>query len=402
MSLNAAAEPFVERRKRTGRREAYEIYQRGHHEWQTLQRHRMQDGLQLLTHAVELDPSLVAAKVDLVNLCIAQSFYGFMSPTVAADLVRRAADLGIPSSSLNQSGVELGSALDSAPGNRSVLSGGASTSVSGKRTSLPGATFGLGRKSDIQIPNLPLGAEAILPALGWINFHVDHNLPPALHAFSITAHLPHDAWITRLRVMFALSRHRFDEAIELMRAALQLDPYSPSLHARLAWALHLASQPSESVKSIHRALELFPDSEDALLYGTVILAFNSDAQRATELAENLVQRSPHFDLATAAHAYALACAGRADEARTLLERLQWLSRERFVLCSFTPAVHLALGNQEAAISELRSANDVRCPWFFQMLADPRLKPLQTNSEFRQLRSILTRMEASAEIPEPEL
>jgi TolB-like protein/tetratricopeptide (TPR) repeat protein len=372
LSISASAEPFVERRKRTGRREAYEIYQRGHHEWQTLQRHRMQDGMQLLSRAIELDPSLIAARVDLVNLCIALSFYGFMSPAVAADLVRRTAELG-PASG-----------------------------VHGKRALLPGAVAtGLGRWSEISIPDLPPGAEAILPALGWISFHVDHDLPAALHAFSVTAHLPHEPWITRLRVMFALSRHRFDEAIGLLRDALQLDPYSPSLHARLAWALHLASQAGESVECIHRTLALFPEDEISQLYATVILAFNGDAPRAIQLAQNLAQRSPHFDIASAVHAYALACSGRDDEARTILERLQWLSRERFVLSSFTPAVHVVLGNHHAALSELRAAADARCPWFFQMLADPRLNPLHSHPEFNELRSIFTRMEEAAENPASE-
>jgi TolB-like protein/tetratricopeptide (TPR) repeat protein len=373
LSISAAAEPFVERRKRTGRREAYEIYQRGHHEWQTLQRHRMQDGLQLLTRAIELDPSLIAARVDLVNLCIAQSFYGFMPPTVAADLVRRTAELG-PTA----------------------------TGIHGKRAAHSGApATGLGRWGEISIPDLPPGAEAILPALGWISFHVDHDLPAALHAFSVTAHLPHDPSITRLRVMFALSRHRFDEAIGILRNALQMDPYSPALHARLAWALHLASQAGESVECIRRTLALFPEDEISLSYGTVILAFNGDTAQATEIAQSLVQRSPQFDIASAVHAYALACAGLHDEARAILERLQWLSRERFVLSSFTPAAYVVLGNHNAALAELRAAADARCPWFFPMLADPRLKPLHGRPEFDELRSILTRMEEAAENPESE-
>jgi DNA-binding winged helix-turn-helix (wHTH) protein len=373
LSISAAAEPFVERRKRTGRREAYEIYQRGHHEWQTLQRHRMQDGLQLLTRAIELDPSLIAARVDLVNLCIAQSFYGFMPPTVAADLVRRTAALGPTAAGI--------------PGKRSLLSGE--------------TTVGLGRWGESPIPELPPGAEAILPALGWISFHVDYDLPAALHAFSVTAHLPHDPSITRLRVMFALSRHHFDEAIGLLRNALQLDPYSPSLHARLAWAHHLASQTDESVECARRTLALFPEDENSLFYGAMILAFNGDAKHAIELAQSLGHRSPDFDIASAVHAYALACAGRDDEARSILERLQWLSRERFVLSSFTPAVHVVLGNHNAALAELQSDADARCPWFFQMLADPRLSPLHSRPEFIELRSILTRMEEAAESPDSE-
>ncbi len=373
LSISAAAEPFVERRKRTGRREAYEVYQRGHHEWQTLQRHRMQDGLQLLTRAIELDPSLIAARVDLVNLCIAQSFCGFMSPNVAADLVRRT--------------VELGPTAAGIPGKRSLLSGGAAA--------------GRGRWNETLISELPVGAEPILPALGWISFHVDHDLSAALRAFSVTAHLPHEPSLTRLRVMFALSRRHFDEAIGLLRNALQLDPFSPSLHARLAWALHLASQTDESIECARRTLALFPEDEESLIFGAVILAFNGDAKHATELAQSLAQRSPHFDIASVVHAYALACAGREDEARTILERLQWLSRERFVLSSFTPAVHVVLGNHNAALTELRAAADARCPWFFQMLADPRLNPLHGRPEFNELLAILTRMEEAAENSDSE-
>jgi tetratricopeptide (TPR) repeat protein len=245
------------------------------------------------------------------------------------------------------------------------------------------------------IPDVTVRAEAILPALGWVRLHVDRDLPAALSAFSLSDHLPHDPWITRARSMFALSRHRFGEAIDLLRAAIHLDPYSPWLQARLAWALHLAGQASESFEQIQRALTLFPEHGGANLYGVVILAFNGEPVRATELAQELEQRVPYFDLAPAVHAYALACAGRGDEARTILERLQWLGRERFLLRAFTPAVYVALGEPDAALAELRASDELRCPWFFQMLADPRLKPLEDRPEFKQMQAILADMEAGA-------
>jgi TolB-like protein/tetratricopeptide (TPR) repeat protein len=377
LSISAAAAPPLEpegapRRRGPQRQvlvagveslEAYRIFQRAHYEWQTMQRHRMQDSLQHLLRAIELDPSLIAARVDLVNLCVTQAFYGYMSPALAASQVRRAAESGSPATGLGRWGDESGS---------------------------------------LATPHLPLCPEAILPGLGWVSFHVDHDLPSALQAFSLSAHLPHDPWTTRLRVMFALSRHRFDEAIEMLRAVIQLDPFSPWLHARLAWALHLAGQAAGSVECIRHGLALFPDHEGAHLYGSIILAFNGEAARGTGLARDLAQRLPYFDLATAVHAYALACEGRADEARAILERLQWLSRERFVLSSFTPAVYVALGELDAALAELRASAAARCPWFFQMLADPRLKPLHPRPEFQQMRAVLARMEAAAaQIPAPE-
>jgi DNA-binding winged helix-turn-helix (wHTH) protein/tetratricopeptide (TPR) repeat protein len=345
LSISAAAATPVEHEGGPQRWEAYDIFLRGRHEWQSLHRHRMQDGLQHLLRAIEVDPSLISAKVDLAHLCVTQAFYGFMSPAVAAEHVHRTAET---------------------------------------------------------IPDLPFQAEAILPALGWVNFHFDRNLSAALSDFSLSAHLPHSPWTTRIRVMFALSRGRFAEAIELLRAAIQLDPYSAWLHSRLSWALHLDGQAAESLAQSQIALGLFPEHEFTNFYGALILAFNGEAARATELAQNLVQRVPFFDLATAVHAYALACAGRSDEARAILERMQWLSRERFLLRSFIPAVHVALGDPNAAIEELHAANETRCPWFFQTLADPRLKALHGHPEFERMRAILTTMEAeAAQNMEPE-
>jgi TolB-like protein len=357
MAISAAAASTVESESDPKQREAYDFFLRGHYEWQTLQRHRMQDGLQHLLRATELDPCLLPARVDLANLCVTQAFYGFMSPAVEADHVRRAA--------------------------------GSQAAASGPR---------IGESS----PGFSDRAEAMLPALGWVKLHVDHDLAAAAQAFSLSAHLPHDPCVTRMRFMFALSRHRFAEAVDLLRAAIHLDPFSPWLHSRLAWAFHLEGRASESVEHIRHALSLFPDHEGACLYGSMILAFNGEAADAVELAEGLAQRSPYYDVATAVHAYALASRGSRDEASAILERLQWMSRERFVMSTFLPAVYVALGDLDAALAQLRASAVTRCPWFFQMLADPRLKPLQGLPAFGEMRAILSRIEAAAaEQPEPE-
>jgi len=338
LSFSAAAEHEDSSAYDPARREAYELFLRGHHECQSIQRHRMQDGVQHLIRAIELDPQSITARVDLANACIAQSFYGFIAPSVAAGKVRWAAENTSPSHD---------------------------------------------------------EAQALLPALGWVKFHVDWNLSGALKNFAASAYLPHDGSITRLRSMMALSRHRFSEAIDSMRAALPLDPYSPWLNARLAWAYHLAGDSSKSLEQIERALEIFPEHEGTDLYGSIILAFNGETERAVHLAENLARRSPYFDIAAAAHAYALACDGKREEAQAILERLQWLSRERFVPTSFTSAICVALGDLDGAIEALQTASDARCPWFFQMLADPRLKPLHARAEFDRMKTVLDRMESSA-------
>lgn len=318
--------------------QAYEKYQSARYEWRTFQPHRMHQGLEHLLRAIELDPSLTGARIDLANLCVAQAIYGLMTPGEAAAMARKAAE--------------------------------------------PIAD--------------PAGlAAAILPALGWISFHYDYDLPAALQAFAQSAHLPHDPWTTRARSFFALSRHRFAEAIDLLRDALTIDPFSPWLHGRLAWALHLAGERDESLAQAKRALEQFPQEPVTNLYGSLILACNGEAKPAAEVAKNLAARTPELDIAVAAHAYALARDGQTDEARQLLEQIEWRSRERFAITCFNAAVYLELGEPDEALQVLKTSRDSRCPWFFQMLADPRLKGLHDRPEFKEMRALPAQLEAQA-------
>ncbi len=93
----------------------------------------MQDGQQHLTRAIELDPSLLAAKIDLVNLCVTQAIYGFAAPGVSAEQVRR--------------------------------------------------TVG-------SIPDFAREAPGVLPSLAWTQFHFDRDLPGALRSFTCCQSTP--------------------------------------------------------------------------------------------------------------------------------------------------------------------------------------------------------------------
>ena len=69
-----------------------------------------------------------------------------------------------------------------------------------------------------------------------------------------------------------------------------------------------------------------------------------------------------------------------------------------MLNTLNAATHVVLGENDAAIEELRNANETRCPWFFQSLADPRLDPLKKLPAFAALESVWAAMEAEASHP----
>ncbi|HWG19885.1 MAG TPA: winged helix-turn-helix domain-containing protein [Terracidiphilus sp.] len=318
--------------------EAYEIFLRGRYEWQSLERHRMQDGMRLLRRAAELEPKLAQARLDLVHALLTQELLGFLSPAEAAQQVR--------------------STVEAMP------------------------------------PDAEQSAQ-MLPALGWMAFHVDHDLASALRMVSPAPHAPFTPWRVRMEAMLAASRHRFDELCRLLQQAREADAFSPWVNAELAWAYHLSSRRDEALRQVERCLELDPDHFATRLYGGMILAFQGDVTRATGLTRQLARSLPYCDIAMAAHAYSLACDGQRERAGELLEGLQWLSRERFVLRSFSAAAYVALGDADGAMEELRAAEENHCPWFFAMLADPRLQLLERISEFEQMRARLAAMEEIA-------
>lgn len=318
--------------------EAWERFQRGHQYLNSAQRDTLQDGLQNLLRATELDPSLLQAQIDLVHLCLKESLYGLLSPAVAAEQARRAARA---------------------------------------------------------IPSHDPSFLSVQPALGWLRFHMDRNLAGAVRAFEESAHLPHDPWITRWRIAFALSRCHWHQAEQQLQAALRRDPYSPWLHATLAWCWHLARQPEKSLAQIRHTLTTFDLDETIRFYAGIILSYNGASEEALALAEHIRPGDARLDIGISVHAYALARSGRREQAAAAVERLQWLSRERYVATTFSPAVCLALGDADGALAELRAAEEARCPWFFQAIADPRLDALRDHPEFVRMHEGLAAMEAAA-------
>jgi hypothetical protein len=72
-------------------------------------------------------------------------------------------------------------------------------------------------------PQLDQSSAAVLPALGWILFHVEHNLGFALRMIQDTDVAGPGTWPTTLHVMLALSRHRLGEARTLLEPTLRDD-----------------------------------------------------------------------------------------------------------------------------------------------------------------------------------
>jgi tetratricopeptide (TPR) repeat protein len=103
----------------------------------------------------------------------------------------------------------------------------------------------------------------------------------------------------------------------------------------------------------------------------------SEYQTAIALSGNLSGR-----IGSLGHAYALA--GRKDDARQILKRLNELSRQGYVSPYHIALIYIGLGEKEEAFAWLEKAHNDRY-WMMAFLkVDPRLDPLRSDLRFQDL------------------
>lgn len=97
-------------------------------------------------------------------------------------------------------------------------------------------------------------------------------------------------------------------------------------------------------------------------------------------AQALSPDRPLFGLAVT-----LARMGRRAEARAMVQRLEVLARRRYVSPGMIAAVHIALGDRDAAFAALDRSVEVRDGWLWPMDSWPELDPVRSDPRFQALR-----------------
>lgn len=154
---------------------------------------------------------------------------------------------------------------------------------------------------------------------------------------------------------FLSHRGRHDEAIDSLRRAIRLDPYSLVMRSEEGCLLVNAGRYEEAQQVIGRVLEMDPD---------YAIAWNSKARgllafgrfdEAVVSARRAVATAGGTPYVTATLGVALAMAGEREEARRILAELDLSCRSVYHSYANVARVHAALGDGESALALLEEA-----------------------------------------------
>lgn len=307
---------------------AYTLYLQGRFQWNARTEKSLHDAVVRFHEALEKDPAFALAYSGLADAFATQALLEFSPPTQAFPKAKAAA----------QKAIEL----------------------------------------DPQL------AEAHA-SLGLVRFQYDRDWPGAeaefVRATELNANSPtgHQFFADYLKAV-----GRFDEALEEMRRALELDPVSLAINTGLGHVLYLTRQYDRAIEQYQRALALDPNFFQAhLWFGRPYLEKGMFTEAIAEI-QQAVTLTGGSTISLAVLGHAFASAGRTAEAREILDRLLERAKSAYVPSYWVALIYTGLGDAEPALRWLDRAEEERSSWLAWVKVEPRFDRLRGEPRFQAL------------------
>jgi tetratricopeptide (TPR) repeat protein len=149
-----------------------------------------------------------------------------------------------------------------------------------------------------------------------------------------------------------LMQGRIPEALAEARQAQLLEPMSLTFAANVGMVLSYAGRLDAAVDQLAGLVEAAPESPVARHHLARLRVFRGEPEEAIRLLEGFAARAPG-SLANLGRAYALA--GRSEDARAEIARLQGLGEQGFGVGFEIALIYATLGERESALGALESA-----------------------------------------------
>jgi TolB-like protein/Tfp pilus assembly protein PilF len=187
---------------------------------------------------------------------------------------------------------------------------------------------------------------------------------------------------------FLAGQGRFDESLQEMRLAQQLDPLSQIIGSETSWVLYLQHRPDEAIAEANRTLALSKTFSQVYLIIGLSYLLKRDYTAAITAMQKGLDYDESFPFARAAMIYAHAVAGNREKALTLVDEMKARAAREYVPPFALAVSYAGLGDNTTAFAMLNKAIDEKDVLMPENITDPMLDRLRTDPRYE---TILRRM-----------
>ncbi|MGB9067787.1 MAG: protein kinase [Candidatus Acidiferrales bacterium] len=238
------------------------------------------------------------------------------------------------------------------------------------------ATIALRLAPDLGEAHTPLAASLWLHDWQWPEAQAEFQQSLALNPTYPTA----NHWYAE----YTMTMGRQVDSIAKMKNSQELDPLSLIINVAIGWASYMARRYDQAIEQLLRTVELDPNYPVTYWILGLLYRIAGRYDLAITAGEKGVDLSGGSPLMRAALAHTYGKAGRAADARHVLDDLTELAKHKYVAPHFLAGIHIGLGDNDRAMDCLEKSWDERCHWLIYLHIDPSMDDLRSDPRFDDL------------------
>jgi TolB-like protein/Tfp pilus assembly protein PilF len=177
---------------------------------------------------------------------------------------------------------------------------------------------------------------------------------------------------------------RFEEGLEEIKRAEELDALSLRAMTLTAWTEYQARRYPEVIAKAQQIIDLNKNHPQGPLQLGNCLIHVGRAEEAVKFLRQGDQLMPNHPLPKYALCFGLSAAGKVDEARSVLREMEQIAQRQYVKAYYLAMAYTAVGELERAFAEFEIAFAEADPWINWFGTEPKLDVLRNDPRFIQL------------------
>ncbi len=176
----------------------------------------------------------------------------------------------------------------------------------------------------------------------------------------------------------------FSRGIETMDRAEKIDPLSLRTKTLVAWNYYQTGDFQKALEKAEEIVEIDQNYPQGHLQRGYTLVELGRAEEAITSIERGMDLMPGSSLAQYHLTFALAAAGRSDDARKLVSDMKERAESEYIKPMFIGLASLAAGNIDEAFGYLEQAADERDPWLNWIGTEAKYRPFHDDSRYLKI------------------